>query len=168
MQEILPLIRRDHPRASVTIIGSSPPLEVMTLAQPGVEVQGNVTDSELAAAYREARVALCPLRSGAGVKLKVVEAMHNAVPVVTTPVGIQGMPGIESIIDIGEDATALAAAACRLLADDTLWQQRADAQRGYVSARFSAEAMRAALVEAFAAVQSARDTRRTDEKLQIL
>ena len=156
VQEILPLIRRDHPRASVTIIGSSPPLEVMTLAQPGVEVQGNVTDSELAAAYREARVALCPLRSGAGVKLKVVEAMHNAVPVVTTPVGIQGMPGIESIIDIGEDATALAAAACRLLADDALWQQRAEVQKAHVSARFSAETMRTALVKAFAAAQPAR------------
>jgi GT2 family glycosyltransferase len=156
VQEILPLIRRDHPRASVTIIGSSPPLEVMTLAQPGVEVQGNVTDPELAAAYREARVALCPLRSGAGVKLKVVEAMHNAVPVVTTPVGIQGMPGIESIIDIGEDATALAAAACRLLADDALWQQRAEVQKAHVSARFSAETMRTALVKAFAAAQPAR------------
>ena len=168
VREIMPLIWRDHPGARLAIVGSNPSRDVLALAQPRVEVRGNVTDSELAAAYREARVALCPLRSGAGVKLKVVEAMHNAVPVVTTPVGVQGMPGIESIIDIGEDATALAAAACRLLADDTLWQQRADAQRGYVSARFSAEAMRAALVEAFAAVQSARDTRRTDEKLQIL
>ena len=168
VREIMPLIWRDHPGARLAIVGSNPSLDVLALVQPRVEVRGNVTDSELAAAYREARVALCPLRSGAGVKLKVVEAMHNAVPVVTTPVGVQGMPGIESIIDIGEDATALAAAACRLLADDTLWQQRADAQRGYVSARFSAEAMRAALVEAFAAVQSARDTRRTDEKLQIL
>ncbi len=168
VQEILPLIRRDHPRASVTIIGSNPPLEVLTLAQPGVEVRGNVTDSELAAAYRMARVALCPLRSGAGVKLKVVEAMHNAVPVVTTRIGAQGLPGIDTIIDIAEEASTLAAATCRLLADDALWRHRAEAQQAYVSARFSAEAMKMALVEAFSATQSPGGARQVDDKLQIL
>jgi glycosyltransferase involved in cell wall biosynthesis len=152
VREIWPLIRRYHPMARLSIIGSNPPLEVLALAQPGVEVRGHVTDSELAAAYREARVALCPLRSGAGVKLKVVEAMHHAVPVVTTSVGVQGLPGVDTLVDIAEDASGLAAATCRLLADDRLWRQRAEAQQDYVSARFSPEAMRTALVAAFDAV----------------
>ncbi len=166
VQEILPLIRRDHPKASLIIIGSNPPLDVLALAQPGVDVRGYVTDLELATAYRMARVALCPLRSGAGVKLKVVEAMHNAVPVVTTRIGAQGLPGIDTITDIAEEAGTLAAATCRLLADDMLWRRRAEAQQSYVSARFSAEAMRTALVEAFAAVQSPRNLVewRTDPK----
>jgi glycosyltransferase involved in cell wall biosynthesis len=156
VQEILPLIRRDHPGARLTLVGSNPSPDVLALTRSGVEVRGNVTDLELTAAYREARVAICPLRSGAGVKLKVVEAMHNCVPVVTTPVGVQGMPGIESIVDIGKETTALAAAACRLLADDALWRHRAEAQQAYVSARFSAEAVKTALTEAFAAAQPAR------------
>ena len=140
----------------MTLVGSNPSPDVLALTRSGVEVRGNVTDLELTAAYREARVAICPLRSGAGVKLKVVEAMHNCVPVVTTPVGVQGMPGIESIVDIGKETTALAAAACRLLADDALWRHRAEAQQAYVSARFSAEAVKTALTEAFAAAQPAR------------
>jgi GT2 family glycosyltransferase len=152
VREIWPLIRRNHAAAQLTIIGSSPPLDVLALALPGVEVRGHVTDQELAQAYRKARVALCPLRSGAGVKLKVVEAMHNAVPVVTTGIGIQGLPGIDTLVDIAEDASGLALAACQLLADDRLWQQRAKAQQNYVSAHFSPEAMREALVEAFDAI----------------
>ena len=156
VHDIWPLIRRSHPAAQLTIIGSNPPLDVLTLAQPGVEVRGFVADQDLSAAYRKARVALCPLRSGAGVKLKVVEAMHNAVPVVTTGIGAQGLPGIDAIIDVAEEASGLAAAACRLLGDDGLWWQRAEAQQNYVSARFSAEAVRTALAEAFdaAAVQA--------------
>ena len=137
------------------------------MAQVGVEVRGHVTDQELAAAYRMARVALCPLRSGAGVKLKVVEAMHNAVPVVTTGIGAQGLPGIDAIIDIAEEASGLAAAACRLLTDDGLWRRRAEAQQNYVSARFSAEAMRTALDEAFTAVQP-RSLAQNQPKINIL
>ena len=154
VREIWPLIRRNHTAAQLTIIGSNPPLDVLALAQPGVEVRGHVTDQDLATAYRKARVALCPLRSGAGVKLKVVEAMHNAVPVVTTGIGIQGLPSIDTLVDIAEDASGLALAACQLLADDGLWQQRAKAQQNYVSAHFSPEAMRTALVEAFDAIAS--------------
>ncbi len=39
-----------------------------------------------------ARVAIIPLRQGAGVKLKVVEALREGLPLVTTPVGARGLP----------------------------------------------------------------------------
>ena len=48
----------------------------------GITVRANVPDRVLAAAYAAARVAVVPLRCGAGVKLKVVEALHEGVPLV--------------------------------------------------------------------------------------
>lgn len=148
-REILPAIRRHHPAVPLTIMGSHPPPAVLALAGDGVEVRGFVPDAELAAAYRRARLAICPLRYGAGVKLKVVEAMSQGVPVVTTEIGAQGLPGLAEVCDIGTTTEAIAAAAARLLSDDALWLARAAAQTRYVADRFSPEAIRDALVAAF-------------------
>ncbi|MBL6457600.1 glycosyltransferase [Belnapia sp. T6] len=156
-REIMPLVRQRLPAARLTIIGSNPTPAVLGLAGDGVEVRGFVSDEELAAAYAEARVALCPLRIGAGVKLKVVEAMHRGVPVVTTPVGAQGLPGLAEICDIAGTPEELAAAAVRLMTDDALWLSRAAAQTGYVADHFSPEAMRDALVAIFEEARAARE-----------
>ena len=92
-QDILPLIRQTIPDAYFSIIGSNPSSRVTALASGSVRVFANVSEADLAAAYDRARVAVVPLRSGAGVKLKVVEALRAGLPLVTTPVGAQGLPG---------------------------------------------------------------------------
>ena len=55
----------------------------------------NVPEHELRGLYAKARVALVPLRFGAGIKLKMVEALREGVPAVSTPVGAQGLPLVE-------------------------------------------------------------------------
>ena len=50
-----------------------------------MQVCADVSDAELAAWYRRARVAVVPLRCGAGVKLKTVEALREGVPLVVRP-----------------------------------------------------------------------------------
>ena len=90
--DVLPLVRAEVPGARLSIIGSNPTSTVRALAGDGITVAANVSDAELAAAYARARVAVVPLRCGAGVKLKVVEALRDGVPLVTTPVGAQGLP----------------------------------------------------------------------------
>jgi GT2 family glycosyltransferase/glycosyltransferase involved in cell wall biosynthesis len=150
VHEILPLVRQHHPGLPLAIVGSHPTPEVLALAGNGVDVTGPVSDEELGARYARARVAICPLRVGAGVKLKVVEAMQRGVPVVTTPVGAQGLPGLAEICDVGRTAAELAEATARLLSDDDLWLRRTAAQAAYVAERFSPEAMRQALDAAFA------------------
>lgn len=153
-REILPAIRRSHPGMPLTIMGSHPPPEVLALAGHGIEVRGFVPDEELAAAYARARLSICPLRYGAGVKLKVVEAMAQGVPVVTTEIGAQGLPGLAEVCDVAGTTEAIAAAAVRLLSDDALWLARAAAQSRYVAQRFSPEAIRDALAAAFAEVRA--------------
>lgn len=155
-REIMPKILAARPEARLVLAGSRPPAEVLALAGHGVEVTGFISDEELARRYAEARVAVCPLRIGAGVKLKVVEAMQRGLPVVTTPVGAQGLPGVRSVSDVAADAEALAAAALRLIGDDALWRARAEAQQAYVAARFSPAAMQAGLEAAFAETAARR------------
>lgn len=147
--KILPRINTLRPGTMLSLVGSNPTVAVRALARDGVEVTGFVTDDELARRYAAARVAVCPLRFGAGVKMKVVEAMNNGVPLVTTPAGAQGLPGIEAVCDIAEDADAFAAAVIKLLDDDTLWAERAAAQSAYVGLRFTGGALRDALESAF-------------------
>jgi GT2 family glycosyltransferase/ubiquinone/menaquinone biosynthesis C-methylase UbiE len=154
--EVLPRIRAVYPGVPLTLAGSHPAKPVLALAGDGVTVTGYVTDEQLDQIYATARVAVCPLRFGAGVKLKVVEAMHHGIPLVTTPVGAQGLKGLDAVCDVTADANDFAAAVVRLLGDNALWLERAEAQSGYVASRFSPDAMRDALVAAFDAVRRHR------------
>jgi len=127
---------------------------VRALAGPGVDVTGYVTDQALTQLYRNARIAVVPLRVGAGVKLKVVEAMQMARPLVTTSIGAQGLPGLADVAVVEDEPDAFAAACITLLQDDAAWRAQAERQSDYVRDRFSIEALRASLASAIACVVS--------------
>lgn len=148
--EVMPHVWKVHAGVRLVLAGSSPSPEVRALAiEDRVVVTGFVPDDELGNLYRQARVAVVPLRFGAGVKLKVVEALLQGVPLVTTPVGAQGLPGLPACATVADEAEALAAGICRLLEDDVIWHAHSKAGVDYIDAHFSCEAMRTALVEAF-------------------
>jgi glycosyltransferase involved in cell wall biosynthesis len=104
----------------------------------------------LLAWYRRATVAVVPLLTGAGVKLKTVEALWHGVPAVLTPAGAQGLAGIEQVAAVESEPAAFADAVCDLLTDRTLRQQRGAAQRLYAQARFSEAAQMQSLLQALA------------------
>jgi glycosyltransferase involved in cell wall biosynthesis len=146
--EILPLIRAAVPAASLSVVGSNPTARVRALAGAGFTVSANVSDAELAAAYGRAKVAVVPLRCGAGVKLKVVEALRAGTPLVTTAVGAQGLPGLSGVVRVEDDAAAFADAVIALLRDDLSWENRSREQVEFARTRFSRAAMTASLLEA--------------------
>jgi GT2 family glycosyltransferase len=146
--EILPLIQTEVPGAVLSIIGSNPTGRVRALAGSAVTLLPNVTDTDLALAYDSARVAVVPLRCGAGVKLKVVEGLRAGLPLVTTPVGAQGLPGLSQIVAVEDDPARFAAAVIRLLRDDDAWEKCSRKQVAFAQARFSREAMTASLLAA--------------------
>ena len=148
-QEVLPLVRARRPDARVVLAGSNPTPKVRGLAGPQLEVTGFLSDADLAARYASARVAVVPLRFGAGVKLKVVEALQEGLPLVTTPVGVQGLAGLSDIIAVHDQPQAFADAVLRLLEDDAHWIRQSRAQTEFARQRFSAAAMRDSLLGAF-------------------
>jgi len=149
VQEILPLIRARLPAVRLVLAGSNPTAKVRELAGPGVEVTGFLSDTELAARYASARMAVVPLRFGAGVKLKIVEALREGLPLVTTPTGVQGLPGLVDIVRVHEQPAAFAQAVLDLLENDAAWIRQSLAQTAYAKARFSEAAMRDSLLGAF-------------------
>jgi GT2 family glycosyltransferase/flagellar motility protein MotE (MotC chaperone) len=147
--EVMPLVRAQVPGVQLSLVGSNPTEAVRALDGEGTEVTGYVTDAELARRYRQARVAVVPLRFGAGIKSKVVEALQQGLPLVTTPVGAQGLEGLGEAAEVHETPAALAAAIVALLRDDARWRERSRAGAAFAAARFSAEAMRESLATAF-------------------
>ncbi len=147
---VLPLVRARVADATLSIVGSNPTARVRALAGDAVRVMANVSDDELNERYRNARVAVVPLRCGAGVKLKVVEALKEGVPLVTTKVGAQGLPGIDDVAYVYDDAEAFADAVLALLLDDELWQERCAGQLGFARKWFSEAALRQSVMQAVA------------------
>ena len=150
IDQVLPLIKARVPAARFVIVGSNPPPDVLALAGDAISVRANVSGAELRELYRTARVAAVPLRYGAGVKLKVVEALREGLPLVTTWIGAQGVPGLESVAAVHDEPQSFADAVCRLLTDGIAWAEQSTAQVEYAAAHYSELAFRDSLAGALA------------------
>lgn len=141
--EIWPLVRSALPDAELMIVGSGMNDELKRLCGSCDRVQalGWVSDEELVRCYERARVAVVPLRFGAGVKHKVVAAMAQGCPVVSTPVGMQGLDDLSSAVAVADAPHQVAQACARLCTDDAWWLQSALSGRRAIAERFTSEAM---------------------------
>ncbi len=149
LDAVHPLVKREVGDYPLRIVGRGAPAELEAQADgdAGVEFVGWVAD--LAPEYARARVAIAPLRYGAGVKGKIGEALSHGVPMVMTSVGSEGM-------DLHHDATALiaddpegfAAQVVALLRDDALWSKLSSNGREHVAAAFGEEKFLADLEDA--------------------
>lgn len=91
--EVIPQIRQHHPDAVLRLVGRNPGPEVSALANlPGVEVHANVPDVGVFLA--EATLLTVALDSGGGTRLKILEAFAAGLPVVSTPVGCEGIDAV--------------------------------------------------------------------------
>jgi glycosyltransferase involved in cell wall biosynthesis len=111
LQHIWPHVQREVPGARFVIAGAGPSTALLEIAdgRDDIKVTGFVHD--LAAYYDHASVVVVPLREGAGVKFKVVEALLRDLPVVTTSVGAEGIwSGAETLRAICDSPTDFAAA----------------------------------------------------------
>jgi GT2 family glycosyltransferase len=136
VSDIVPPLKKLVPDVSTVIAGSSPPAAVKRLAGDGVVVTDYVSDPMLEWLYRSASVAVAPLRFGAGVKGKVVEAMRFGVPVVTTSTGVQGLEGAAGFVEVAHSADEFASAVARLIQTPDLARRRAQQALDFVEREF--------------------------------
>jgi GT2 family glycosyltransferase len=108
VQEILPLVAAACPDIKLNVVGSNTPASVKNLASKHVVIHGYLTDEELVMQYRRTRMVAVPLRFGAGVKGKVLEALQHGVPLVTTAIGAEGLPEPSVVFNVKETAADFA------------------------------------------------------------
>ena len=143
--EIMPAVRRRHPAARLRLVGSAPPREVLELAGPGVEVFADVPSME--PHLEAAAVVLAPVRTGGGMRIKVLEAMARQKAVVSTRLGAEGFTsfGEEPPLLLAEDAEAIAEATAGLLGDPARRSALAKGARSFAERHHSPAAWAARL-----------------------
>jgi len=146
---VWPGIRERFPEWRLTLAGSDPAPAVVALSgEPHVEVTGTVDD--LRPFYSEAIAAIVPLRTGGGTRLKILEAMAAGAPVVSTPLGAEGLavsPGMDILIaEKDEDWLRRLSA---LSTDGDLWNGLAEAGRRLATTRYDWESLGQSLYETY-------------------
>jgi O-antigen biosynthesis protein len=123
-KEIWPILRKKIPEAELHIYGSYPSQKAMQLHNPKENffIRGWAKDAHIV--VQNAKVMLAPLRFGAGLKGKFIDAMLNGTPSVTTKIGAEAMHDSHewsgAVVDSVEE---LVAGALELYVDKKLWEK---------------------------------------------
>ena len=136
-EEILPLIKQQLPDVTLTVVGRNPYPALLDLSQhdSSVVVTGRVEDvrpyMERAAAY------IVPLRIGGGTRLKIFEAMAMEKAIVSTTVGVEGLPVRDGVdLLLADEPRAFADAVLKLLSDVIFAVELGNHAAGTVRTRF--------------------------------
>jgi glycosyltransferase involved in cell wall biosynthesis len=163
LQSLWPFIRQKIPQAELHIYGSYPPPKATALHQPqsGFMMKGWAEDAY--SVMESARVCLAPLRFGAGLKGKLLDAMMMQTPSVTTSIGAEGMalqdtlwPGV-----IADDVETFINSAVNLYQDKSRWEE-AHSRASLHLQQFNGETLTSQLIEKINRVQEQLTQHRLD------
>jgi glycosyltransferase involved in cell wall biosynthesis len=136
-KEILPLIKRDVPGVTLTVVGRKPYQSLIELSRrdPSIIVTGRVEDvrpyMERASAY------VVPLRIGGGTRLKIYEAMAMEKPIISTTIGAEGLPAQDGQeLLLADTPAAFAAGVVRVITDETFARELGERGAKMVRERF--------------------------------
>lgn len=115
--------------------GANDRLRAILASHAGLTMHGYVDDIE--PFYQSAKCLVAPLLSGSGIKIKIVNALARGLPVVTTPVGIEGFPpGFEAAIAVAATPAAFAREVEILCRDRQAWQLASENAYSYFKSHF--------------------------------
>jgi polysaccharide biosynthesis protein PslH len=138
LEEIWPLILREAPQARMTVVGRTPPEWLVNAARrygAAWTFTGFVDD--VRPYMRGAAVSVIPMRIGGGTRLKAYESMATGNVIVSTSIGVEGLPVVSGQhCEIADDAAAFAAAIVVLMRDRARRHAMAVAAREYVQENF--------------------------------
>jgi glycosyltransferase involved in cell wall biosynthesis len=149
-REVLPIIRAVKPEVGFDIIGAKPPQEILYLGEvdPLINVTGYVEDTT---PYQEKTgVLIVPVRAGGGMRVKILNALSQALPMVTTTIGCEGI-AVEhgKHLLIADTPQEFAEAVIRLLDDRDAGQRLAQNGRLLIQEQYDYRKVCAALEPAY-------------------
>lgn len=146
VEDVMPKVWEQMGEVPVTIVGGSAPQTVKDLASSLVTVAGWVED--LDPLIDSARAQVVPVTWGAGLKGKITQSLADGLPVVTTPIGAEGLDAVDGgQLMIGETDDELAERVIRVLQEDDLWQRLSSAGQALAEACCSPRRMADTLEE---------------------
>ena len=121
LRAVLPTVKERVPWSRLSVTGRNAPEQLTRFAGASLQFLGHVDD--LSEVYDRARVAIVPVRYGAGIKLKALEALQYGVPVVTTSVGAEGIEGAGGLaVSVCDDPQEFAHRTVALLDGKHAWE----------------------------------------------
>ncbi len=166
VESVLPRVRERRPDARVVIVGSDPPARYVLGQAQGVELRGYVEDIREPLSRYAAFI--CPILSGSGVRVKLLEAFASGIPVVSTRLGAEGIARTDgefclladkaddfaaALLSILEDPDCSSDMVCRARAEvEAHWHSAAVARRLVASYREAIREKRAAALTVTACV----------------
>lgn len=138
-KEIFPQILKKHPNIKWYVVGSKVTPEIQALASDNIIIKGFVEDEELDKMYRQCKMAVVPLRVGAGVKGKVVEAAYYQIPLVTTSIGGEGLSTKENAFIMEDDGDRMAQLIIELYDDNERLKEMSDNAVAFIQNHFMLE-----------------------------
>ncbi|SEK60192.1 glycosyltransferase family 4 protein [Ectothiorhodospira marina] len=139
-RDILPCIRRVMPHVHLTLVGQDPSEEIKALAHDkAIEVTGFVSD--IRPYLARAQLFACPMRLGSGIKNKILQAWSMGVPIVATPLAVDGLEARDGAnVRIAVKPQAFADQVLALLSDKGQRRRMASEGRKTVLAHYTWEA----------------------------
>lgn len=132
---LMPAVRAQLPEAKLWLVGNAPPPELRALAGDHILVTGRVPD--VRPYLQQATAFVSPLRLGAGIKNKVLEALALGCPVVATPLSVDGIAVQHERDALISELNALPDAVLRLLRDEALRRQLSTNGRALIEAQYT-------------------------------
>jgi glycosyltransferase involved in cell wall biosynthesis len=149
MQDVFPLIRRELPQCRLTVVGKNPPPSIRRAhGAGGVEVWPDVSD--VRPYYEKAMLAPVALRSGGGSRLKILEALAQGTPVISTGIGFEGL-SVQPDRDIlkAETPADFVRLSVEVMRNPKLWNELSVRGRALVEACYDWKHICAGLREAY-------------------
>ncbi len=156
-REVLPLIVQKIPAARLLVAGAEPPPR-HAFSDPAIELLGFVDDIQ--PLFSASALFVCPIRSGSGVRVKLLEAFASGIPVVSTYLGAEGLARKDGeFCALADDAAGFAAHVVMLLEDSEGAARMAGRARGEVEANWDMEVITNKLVDKYQTILESKRTR---------
>jgi glycosyltransferase involved in cell wall biosynthesis len=146
-KEVFPQVQEQIPEIVFNVVGAHPAPEIAELESENIKILGRVDDDELKKLYASTKIVVVPLRFGAGVKGKVIEALYEGVPIVSTRIGLEGISEIDHLVAPRDTATEFAAEIISLYTSESRLTELSYRGSAFVADRFTTHATSGLMVE---------------------
>ena len=138
-KDIYPHVLKKYPEMILNIVGTHIPIVIKKLQSKNIKISENMSDEDLKSLYQKCRIAIAPLRFGAGVKGKIVEAAYYQIPIITTSIGVEGLDNSFGALLVEDDALKIAQLICSIYTDFEKLKKISDSEKVFIEKYFTTE-----------------------------